>query len=279
MPCPRPTETQTDRATRRALTRRRVTGIAALARAGGARAGALGDRTAGGAASTRVVSRVHDAAEVRALARALGTSTTTVVLTLVAEALAEPGATTVRAMVPLTARLRAGADTSDTGNRTAAVAVDLPVGPAPVRRRVAAVADAVSRAQASGQAEGSAAVLTALGRLPRPVQRLFAHLTYHGRFFHLIVSVMPGVRRPLHIGGGLVREVVPVLPLAHGVGVAVGAIAWGRTLGVGLAVDDAVLRGRDLPGRVDAAWTALIREAGVASEEENGQGRRVDVVR
>jgi diacylglycerol O-acyltransferase / wax synthase len=173
-------------------------------------------------------------------------------------------------------RLRAGSDADGTGNRTAAVAIDLPVAPGPVRRRVAAVAEALERGQASGQGEGSAAVLAVLGRFPRWVQRLFARLTYGGRFFHLIVSVMPGVRRPIHIGGGLVAEVVPVLPLAEGVGVAVGAIAWGRTLGLGLALDDAVLGDVDLTERVDAAWAALIREAGVASEEENGSSRRVD---
>jgi hypothetical protein len=216
------------------------------------------------------VSRVRDAAQVRALARALGTSTTVVVAAAVAEALAAPGATTVRAMVPLTVRLRADADHGQTGNRTAAVAVDLPVAPGPVGRRVAAVAAALERGRASGQAEGSAAVLAVLGRFPRWAQRGFAHLTYGGRFFHLIVSVMPGVRRPIHIGGGLVAEVVPVLPLAEGVGVAVGAIAWGRTLGLGLALDDAMLGDVDLTERVDAAWAALIREAGVAFEEENG---------
>ncbi len=251
--------------------RRRLTGVAALARAGGARHGALGERSRGGAATTRLVSRVRDAAEVRALARALGTSTTVVVVTAVAEALTAPDATTVRAMVPLTARLRAGADRAGTGNRTAAVAVDLPVAPGPLRARVAAVEQALERGRDRGQAEGSAAVLAALGRLPRPVQRWFARLTYRGRFFHLVVSVMPGVRRPLHIGGGLVAEVVPVLPLAEGVGVAVGAIGWGRTLGLGLAVDDAVLAGRDLPGRMDEAWAALIREAGVAREEQDGR--------
>ncbi len=268
------------RADRRARTRRRrasLGGIAALARAGGARRRVLGDRSRGGAATTRIVSRVRDGAEVRALARALGTSTTVVVAATVAEALAAPGATTVRAMIPLTVRLRAGVDHAPTGNRTAAVAVDLPVAPGPVRQRVAAVAEALERSQASGQAEGSTAVLAVLGRFPRPVQRLFARLTYSGRFFHLIVSVMPGVRRPLHMDGGLVAEVVPVLPLAAGVGVAVGAIAWGRTLGLGIAVDDAVLGEHDLIERVDAAWAALIREAGVASEEENGAVRRVDM--
>jgi diacylglycerol O-acyltransferase len=267
------------RAARRTLARRRLSGITALARAGGARAGALGDRSRGGVASTRLVSRIRDAAEVRALARALGTSTTVVVVTAVAEALAATGATTVRAMVPLTARLRADADLAGTGNRTAAVAVDLPITPGPVRDRVAAVAHALERGQARGQAEGSAAVLAALRRFPRPAQRLFARLTYGGRFFHLVVSVMPGVRRPLHIGGGLVAEVVPVLPLAEGVGVAIGAIAWGSTLGVGLAIDDAVLQGSDLPERVDAAWAALIREAGVAREEQTGHRRNVDPAR
>jgi uncharacterized protein DUF1298 len=132
------------------------------------------------------------------------------------------------------------------------------------------VARALEQGQARGQAEGSAAVLAALGRVPRPLQRWFARLTYGGRFFHLVVSVMPGVRRPLYIGGGLIAEVVPVLPLAEGVGVAVGAIGWGRTLGLGLTVDEAVLAGHDLPERMDAAWTALICEAAVAGGEQDG---------
>jgi hypothetical protein len=171
-------------------------------------------------------------------------------------------------MVPLTTRLGSGAHAA--GNRTAAVAVDLPVGPSEVRARVRAVEAAVERARASGQAEGSAAVLRALGRAPTRVQRAFARLTYGGRFFHLIVSVMPGVRRPVHVGGALVRDVLPVLPLAEGVGLAVGALAWGRTLGIGLTVDDAVLGDRDVPDRMDAAWCALLAAARQAATGEDG---------
>jgi diacylglycerol O-acyltransferase / wax synthase len=48
---------------------------------------------------------------------------------------------------------------------------------------------------------------------------------------------MPGARRPLHCRGGLIREVYPVLPLADGVGLAVGVMHWGRITGVGITGD------------------------------------------
>ncbi|PVZ08593.1 WS/DGAT domain-containing protein [Actinomycetospora cinnamomea] len=252
-----------------------IAGIAALARRGVARRGALGDPTRGGAATTRLVTRVRDAAEVRAAARTHGTGTTVLVLAVVAEALAGPGTRPVRAMVPLTTRLTTGpgAGSRAAGNRTAAVAVDLPVGPQDVDARVAAVHAAVERARASGQADGAAAVLAALGWAPGAVSRAFARLTYRARFFHLIVSVMPGLGRPVHVGGALVREVVPVLPLAEGVGLAVGAIRWNRTLGIGITLDDEVLGDEGLPARVDEAWDAVVRGARPARARQDGHRR------
>ncbi|WP_181783398.1 WS/DGAT domain-containing protein, partial [Pseudonocardia pini] len=75
------------------------------------------------------------------------------------------------------------------------------------------------------------------GRLQAPLVRV----VYGRRFFHMLASVMPGARRPLHIRGGLIREVQPVLPLAAGVGLAVGALNWGRFTCVGITADPAIL--------------------------------------
>ena len=115
------------------------------------------------------------------------------------------------------------------------------------------------------------AVLAVLGRLPAVAARVFARLTYRSAFFHLLASVLPGVRRPLHVAGGRVRRVVPVLPLAPGVGLALGVIAWGDTLGVGITLDERVTGpGLDVPGRVDAAVTRLCGPAGLRPREEHG---------
>jgi diacylglycerol O-acyltransferase len=52
---------------------------------------------------------------------------------------------------------------------------------------------------------------------------------------------MPGSRRPLHLRGGLIAAVYPVLPLAEGVGLAVGALNWGRWTCLGITADDGIL--------------------------------------
>ncbi|OLT19420.1 hypothetical protein BJF78_10535 [Pseudonocardia sp. CNS-139] len=165
----------------------------------------------------------------RAAARAHGVGTTVLVLAVLAETLhgllAERGPVppTVRAMVPLTTRTSAGVSSRTPGNRTAAVSLDLPTAAMPPAERVARVARALEEGSSAGQPEGAAAVLTVLGLLPGRVQALLVRRIYGRRFFHLLASVMPGARRTLHIGGDPIVEVYPVLPLADGVGLAVGA--------------------------------------------------------
>lgn len=191
----------------------------------------------------RRLSVTLDGAEVRRAARGRGVGTTVVVLAALAQTLHEqlgvPART--RAMVPLTTRTRAATGTRADGNRTAAVALDLPTGPMSPADRVAAVERALAKGSAAGQPEGAAAVLAGLGLLPGPLQGPLVRLVYGRRFFHLIASVMPGARRPLHIRGGLITEVAPVLPLADGVGLAVGALHWGRHTCIGITVDTAVV--------------------------------------
>jgi len=184
-----------------------------------------------------------DGAEVRRAARAHGVGTTVLVLAALAQALHEELdlPPRVRTMVPMTTRTRAGTGSRADGNRTAAVSLDLPTGPMTPAERIARIEKALVAGSSAGQPEGAAAVLAGLGLLPGRIQAPLVRLVYGRRFFHLIASVMPGARRPLHVRGGLIAEVQPVLPLADGVGLAVGALHWGRFTCVGITADPAVL--------------------------------------
>ena len=205
-------------------------------------------------------------ADVRAAARAHGVGTSVLLVAVVTEALhrvllerggASPDS--LRVMVPKTTRdSRESLPTRIQGNHTVSVAVDLPVGPMPPQQRVQAVSGLLDAAERSGQPVASGAVLAAVGRLPNPVRAWVVRRIYQRRFFNAVVSAMPGPRRPPRVNGALIAGVLPVLALADGVGLAVGAISWGERAGVVITAD---ARLGDLPERVaeraGAAFDAL----------------------
>ncbi|WP_433282026.1 wax ester/triacylglycerol synthase domain-containing protein [Pseudonocardia xinjiangensis] len=241
-----------------------VRGVASLALVGGAGASPLAGRVAGTA--HRRAGVCLDGAQVRAAARAHGVGTTVLLLAVVAETLhtllterdpqAVPAA--VRTMVPMTTRTSATVGSRALGNRTAAVSIDLPTGPMSPAERVGRVEKALAAGSSAGQPDGAAAVLRVLGLLPWRLQAQLVRLAYGRRFFHALASVMPGSRRPLHSRGGLIREVYPVLPLADGVGLAVGALHWGRTTAIGITADPGLIPEiGGIPDRVRASLSAV----------------------
>ncbi|RRO18889.1 DUF1298 domain-containing protein [Saccharopolyspora rhizosphaerae] len=204
------------------------------------------------------------AATVRASARDHGVSSSALLLGLVAEALhramrEERRGALFRVMVPRTARTgRGGAGTATPGNHTHTLSVDLPVGPMPLVWRLRAVADALAAPEHSGQPEAAGAVLAVLGLLPAPVHKWVVRRVYGHRFFSAVVSVMPGRRRPSHIGGTRLSRVLPVLSLADGVGVAIGAIGWGEECGFGVTTDPGLAPDADvLTGHLRDAFDEL----------------------
>jgi diacylglycerol O-acyltransferase len=241
-----------------------VRGVASLAVAGGAGKSPLAGRIT--STAHRRAGVCLDGAQVRAAARAHGVGTTVLLLAVVAETLhtllveRDPQAvpTAVRTMVPMTTRTSATVGSRALGNRTAAVSIDLPTGPMSPAERVARVEKALAAGSSAGQPDGAAVVLRVLGLLPWRVQAQLVRLAYGRRFFHALASVMPGSRRPLHSRGGLIREVYPVLPLADGVGLAVGALHWGRTTAIGITADPGLIPEiGGIPQRVRASLSAV----------------------
>jgi WS/DGAT/MGAT family acyltransferase len=204
-------------------------------------------------------------------ARLLGAGTVDLVLAVAADALAQlmagqgqpAGERTVRAMVPCSLRSarssgrssdRRGApvraavasgegtgDGSEPGNRIAGVLLDLPVGPMSLAERVTAVRAVREGRLRRGDADASAFVLRAMNILPSPLQRAVARTSFSSRRFSLIVSVFPGTRQRRQLLGAEVTEVFPILALADGVGLALGAMTWGRYLSVGIMANPALI--------------------------------------
>jgi Putative Actinobacterial Holin-X, holin superfamily III/WS/DGAT C-terminal domain len=84
-----------------------------------------------------------------------------------------------------------------------------------------------------------------MGLFPPPVQRRTAARLYQRRWFSMLVSIFPGARRSHLVLGVGVEEVYPVLALADGVGLAVGAMTWERSLSVGILADAALVPDAD----------------------------------
>jgi diacylglycerol O-acyltransferase / wax synthase len=232
-------------------------GVALLASDGMVRAGPFTRRVGAG----RVVATAPvPLATVRAASRAAaGAQPTDVVLAALGGAVRQllPGAVEegrpLRAAVPVLAR--SGADATEAGNRTAALWVRVPLAEADPVRRLAAVAADRRQAVASPRAAGTRFVLERVGAvLPAPIQALAVRGSYRGRFFHTIVSVMPGPRRVVGMGEAKILAAYPILPLAERVGLALGGLVWNDALCLGLACAEGVV------GDPRAFLTAVVAE-------------------
>jgi WS/DGAT C-terminal domain/Wax ester synthase-like Acyl-CoA acyltransferase domain len=202
------------------------------------------------------------AQDLRRAARGAGVSTTELVVGLVAQALHEAvpdvavaGSSTqrtIRVIVPraLTGTSRSGPSRT-AGNLAGALRVDLPVGPMTAGERVAAVSAAMRKQLRSGQPQAARWVVNAIGTLPGGPQRVAARLVYRSTWFSGIVTVIPGLRSSVQIAGRPVGAVYPVLPLATGVNLSVGAIPRGDVVSV------CITTGPSLAGRADALAEGL----------------------
>ncbi|GDY28689.1 wax ester/triacylglycerol synthase domain-containing protein [Gandjariella thermophila] len=228
--------------------RRTARGLWTLARAGRAPASPLN-----GALGTPA--RHHGFARLpgrplRTAARRLGVTANDLLVAVFAEALHRtlntgegPATESLRVMLPWS--LRTTGTLHSTGNRTGAVAVDLPVGTLPLRRRLDLVRDAMRARVDAGVPEAANAVVRAIGLLPPPLHAAVARWMYRSTWFNAIASVLPGPRWEVRFAGARVCEALPVLPLAPGVGLSWGAMIWGDRVIVGFT------GGPGLAGQVD----------------------------
>jgi hypothetical protein len=98
---------------------------------------------------------------------------------------------------------------------------------------------------------------TGLRLLPEPCAAWFARTVYGGRFLHLVVSNLPGSPEQLTMLGRPTAGVYPILPLAPGTPLALGALSWAGELGIGVATDPTMLDAHDVAEVLRDRLTAL----------------------
>lgn len=220
------------------------------------------------------------AREVAVTARRLGVSIADLLLTVIAESLSrllrsrgeQTAGRSVRAAMPRaqpTPTIRRGCPPA---NRSAAVAVDLPVGPLAPTERLAAISGQAQAHVRRGEVAASAMVLRAMNFLPPPAAARAAAQLYRCRWFNLLVSIFPGVRRGHRLLGARVREVHPVLALADGAGLAIGAMTWEHSLSVGILADAALVPDVDV---LAAGISDAFQDLRAAADDPGAPAREV----
>lgn len=199
-----------------------------------------------GSGSRQFAAVAFDLATVRSVARSRDVRVTDLVLGLVATALdrthptfADSVKQRLRVSVPI--MLREPGSTAE-GNLTAAAMIDLPLAGMDAAARLTHISECSRRLLTPTRALASRFVMAkALAVCPVPAQRWFARAVYGPAFLQAIVSNMPGPTERMAIVGVRFERVFPILPLAPGAPLAVGALSWAGVLGVGLAADPAFL--------------------------------------
>jgi hypothetical protein len=192
--------------------------------------------------------------DVRRAARDRGARVTDLVIAATVDAvrtvapeLAERAGGSLKVSVPLLVRAPASASApASTGNATAAIIIDVPA-QGGLDEILAEVVRRSIRLRRPTRAAASRFVMaTGLRLLPEPCAAWFARTVYGGRFLHLIVSNLLGPAERLSMLGRPTTGVYPILPLASGAPLALGALSWGDQLGIGLATDPSMLDAREV---------------------------------
>ncbi|KPM55016.1 hypothetical protein ACG83_16850 [Frankia sp. R43] len=198
----------------------------------------------------------------------------------VAAAGEEPSGQVLRAAVPVTMRMPGSNQHGvprGPGNLTAALRLDVPLGPMPPDRRAEQITRRARGRRASGRLPASAAALRLMGALPAPLHRAAARSVYRARFFTAIVSNMRGAPRPLELLGCPLRDVFPIVPLAAQVPLSVGALGWNDRYCVAATVDparlDPVLFGTALRAALAELTSPELTSPELTSAELTGRAR------
>jgi diacylglycerol O-acyltransferase / wax synthase len=240
-------------------------GLAQLATDGGARALGPGSCRRGFA----VLAVPFDG--VRRAARARGIRVTDLVIAVTVDAvrtvapeLAERAHGTLKVSVPLMVR---APGTAGQGNSTAAIIVDVPTEGGPDDLMTEVVRRSVRLRRPTRAVASRFVMASGLRLLPEPCAAWFARTVYGARFLHVVVSNLPGPAEDLTILGRPTWGVYPILPLAPGTPLAVGALSWGGELGIGLATDPAMVDAQALAHTLRDRFSVLVEGVDVARDE------------
>ena len=146
----------------------------------------------------------------------------------------------------------------DRAKRLSIVVAPLPVGIFDPRERLRQVRAAREQLERERAAERTARALALLSSVPAPLQRPLGWLEMQVVPVNTICTTVPASPVRLYAQGRRVETIVPMVPLAQGVGLAFGILTYADVLTIGVTFDPALLRdGEALPPLVREAFDEL----------------------
>jgi WS/DGAT/MGAT family acyltransferase len=177
----------------------------------------------------------------------------------------------LKAMVPVS--VRAESEKRNLGNRVSSLVATLPVGIADPIDRLRTVSAEMEVLKTSGQATQLDQVLAAVDIVPPMLQSTI------GAFQNLVTPVntictnVPGPRETRYMLGNPVQLMIPLVPLAAGIGLAFAIVSYADQITIGINADAELVRH---PWKVAQAIEHAFEELWKATGLERVEGKRID---
>jgi len=218
--------------------------------------------------------------EVKAIKNRLGGTVNDVVLAVISGGLrhflrdhgVKVERTELKAMVPV--NVRAEHEHLKLGNRVSMMVAPLVIGITDPVERLRQVSAAMDQLKGGGQAAQMERVVALTDLLPPPLQRPLARLQASVQPVNTICTNVPGPRETRYLNGEPVKLMVPLVPLAVGIGLGFAIMSYADQLTIGINADgdripDAWHLAKTLQQSFDELWgaTGLERIAPAAAVE------------
>src|SRR6185295_9137957 len=131
------------------------------------------------------------------------------------------------------------------GNRVSMLLAPLPVGIHDPLERLRQVRTATAQLKARGQAAHMTRMIELLDRLPAALQKPLGWLQIQAAPINTVCTNVPGPPVSLYVQGKRLETLVPVVPLAQGVGLAFAMLSYADTLTFGITADPALVKDAD----------------------------------
>ncbi|HLY38563.1 MAG TPA: wax ester/triacylglycerol synthase family O-acyltransferase [Candidatus Binatia bacterium] len=190
--------------------------------------------------------------EVKAVKNRLGGTVNDVVLATISSGLRgylerrglNPDRMELRAMLPV--NVRRPEEHLRLGNRVSMMVAPLPVGIFDPLERFRQVRAATGQLKERGQAAHMTRLVELLEMLPPAMQKPIAWLQVQAPPVNTVCTNVPGPPVSLFVQGHRLETLVPVVPLAQGVGMAFAILSYADTLTIGVTVDPALVPDSDI---------------------------------
>jgi diacylglycerol O-acyltransferase len=181
--------------------------------------------------------------EVKTIKNRLGGTVNDVVLAIISGGLREylrdhgvkVDRTELKAMIPV--NMRGEHEHLKLGNRVSMMVAPLVIGITDPVERLRQVSAATEQLKSSGQAAQMERVVSLTDLLPPPLQRPLAQLLATGAPVNTVCTNVPGPRETRYMLGEPAQLMVPIVPLASGIGLGFAIMSYGNQLTIGLNAD------------------------------------------